>query len=134
MTRHLLVTTPMRESATAAEEARGCIEAGGGFYFRRFVNCPKGLEAGSRIYYVEAGYIRGYATVDRVMTLESGERCGTTGRLYPPGTYAFMPAETWKWVRPLAYKGFQGFRYIDPTGLGLRVVGGWRSPKPEVTP
>jgi len=39
--RDIVVTTPKNKVVVAAEEARQCIQAGGGFYFRTFRNRPK---------------------------------------------------------------------------------------------
>jgi hypothetical protein len=116
--RDIIVTTPKGEIANAAREAR---EA------RRFKkSVPRELAPGSRIFYVEDGYVRGFATVERVET--SSRLCTTTGREWGEGTYAFMRADSWQWIRPLKMTGFQGYRYDAPPGV--EIVGGWLDPKP----
>jgi hypothetical protein len=142
----IIVTTPKGEIDNAAKEAADCIAAGGGVYFRRFhtQGHPSGLEAGSRIYCVEDGWIRGFAVVQNVLYADGTVRCETTGRNWPPGFYAFMRADSWKWIRPIRMKGFQGFRYVangrrtEPARIYVGdllhfavVVGGWQDAKPE---
>ena len=147
----IIVTTPKSEMANAAREAADCIAAGGGEYFRRFplVRTPKVTPA-DRVYYVEDGYVRGFAVISR-LSYESGMNCDTTGRRWARGWYVFMDANSWKWIRPIPMRGFQGFRYagrvqISQTdGVGcpgdckilvganwqiVHVVGGWVDPKP----
>lgn len=126
--RDIIVTTPRREMETAAEEARGCIESGGGYYFRTFHHLPKDIEVGSRVFYVEDGYVRGYALVNEIN--RGDMRCGTTGRVWD-GNHVIMLANSWTWVRPIPMRGFQGWRYYEPPA-DLKVVGDWLDPKPEV--
>lgn len=126
MSADIIVTTPKGQMGTAAEEARQCIEAGGGFYFRTFRSRPAGLTEGSRIFYVEDGFVRGFGVVHEVKT--GGMSCGTTGRDWGEGYHAIIPAESWRWIRPIPMKGFQGWRYFHQQ---VEIVGGWRDKKPE---
>ena len=131
MSKAIIVTTPKSQMKTAAAEARMCINAGEGFYFRRFGTLPLSLATGIRIFYVEDGYVRGFATVSEVHDSSSHSvQCTTTGCDWAPGIYAVMPADTWQWVKPIPYKGFQGFRYFDDSDV--EIVGGWLDPKPEI--
>jgi hypothetical protein len=112
----IIVTTPKSQMANAAQEAADVIADGGGEYFRRFPHsqAPK-VKPGDRVYYVENGWITGYAVVTRTDDpRHTGVTCDTTMRTWPPGFYVFMDATTWRWIRPIPMKGFQGFRY---TGL-----------------
>jgi len=128
---NLLVTTPKSESENSAREAECCTKKGGGFYFRRFNKLPKNLSAGSKIFYVEDGYIRGYGVVSVITEIKDDHfQCDVTGKKWEPGTYAVIPADSWKWIKPISHKGFQGYRYFD--GAGVEVVGGWLDEKPEV--
>jgi len=130
----IIVTTPKREMANAAREAQDCIRDGGGEYFRRFpADRAPWIVPGERVYYVEDGYVRGFAVVDRVYAA-NGMRCATTDRIWPAGFYVFMDAMTWRWIRPVPMKGFRGFRRGGPGWRTLHVVevGGWLDPKPEV--
>jgi len=153
----IIVTTPKDQMASAAREAADCIAAGGGEYFRRFpVSCyPTALRAGARVYYVEDGFVRGFAVVSRVQAAYEAQRCDTTGRRWPSGIYVFMAADSWKWIRPIPMKGFQGFRHYETQtgtepgqlvlypvarmpdfmrlGRGASIIGGWRDPRPERT-
>lgn len=124
--RDIVVTTPKRMAEVAAREARDCIEGGGGYYFRTFANQPKDLAPGSRVFYVEDGYVRGYAVVSEIR--EGEMECGTTGQEWLGGHHAILPAASWKWIEPIPMKGFQGFRYCS---LDIQVVGGWLDSKPE---
>ena len=92
----IIVTTPKSRMADAAREAAECIANEGGEYFRRFsrFQVPK-IDIGERVYYVEDGYIRGFAVVSRTADIPRRMQCDTTGRWYDPGFYVFMPAESW---------------------------------------
>ena len=131
----IIVTTPKREMANAAREAEACKRDGGGEYFRRFpVDRAPQVLVGDRIYYVEDGAIRGFAPIKKIHATASGMCCDTTGRRWPPGVYLFMDATTWKWIRAIPMRGFQGFRYAAsrrfvPDGI-VYEVGGWLDPKP----
>ena len=124
----IIVTTPKNKMEIAEEEACQCIEAGGGFYFRTFRNAPCHLGIGSRIFYVEDGYVRGFGVVSEI---KNGDmQCGTTGYDWGDGTHAIMQADSWKWIKPIPMKGFQGWRYFK--AKGIKVVGNWLDPKPSV--
>ena len=138
----IIITTPKSEMAAAAREAADVLAAGGGAYFRRFATRPP-VEPGDRIYYVEDGYVRGFALAERVTFLESAD-CNTTGLTWSRGWYVFMDATTWRWIRPILMMGFQNWRrahrYLlpadrapaqDPAGRPpVEIIGGWRDPKP----
>jgi hypothetical protein len=143
----IIVTTPKSERANAAAEARDCIAAGNGSgaeYFRRFASqaAPRKLRVGERVYYVEDGYVRGYAIVSRIEVRLVWLYCETSGRIWPAGFYVFMPASSWRWIAPIAMRGFQGFRYAPPAGVGgerrlgdvldnvVQEIGGWLDPMP----
>ena len=140
----IIVTTPKSQMANAAQEAADCIENGGGEYFRRFHSTagPQKLGYNDRVYYVEDGYVRGFAVVARSSLVgQGGMRCETTGRVWSQGLYVFMPADSWQWILPVPMKGFQGFRYVAPKSIGehlylaitrAEIVGGWRDPKPDI--
>lgn len=125
----LIVTTPKSQMAVAAQEAADCLAGNGGYYFRSFPRRPTMAGAGSRIFYVEDGYIRGFATVTSVH--EGAMTCGTTGRLYGRGFHFIMPANTWHWIKPKPLRGFQGWRYYLDGHLA-EIVGDWRDPKPQL--
>ena len=124
----------MKESA---QEAADCIAVGGGSYFRQFgylrdgklVGWPKNLDLGDRVWYVEDSYVRGYAIVDDIMLTSSPRICDTTGKSYPAGCYVQMRADSWKWVKPVKYKGFRGWRYHNQSS---KVIGNWLDSKPVV--
>lgn len=130
MLNDIVVTTPKSEMKAAAAEAQDCICRGGGHYFRRLNSRPTGMDPGSKVFYVEDGYIRGYATLCAVMTKHE-IKCATTGRTWPPGVYLIMPAKSWRWIRPLSMTGFQGWRYFKFSNK-VEEVGGWLDPKPRI--
>ena len=125
----IIVTTPKNKMAVAEKEARGCIEAGEGFYFRTFRNTPRYLGVGSHIFYVEDGFVRGFGVVSEIRN--GNMQCGTTGHDWGYGTHAVMQADSWKWVKPIPMKGFQGWRYFD--SKDFKVVGNWLDPKPTIS-
>ncbi|MBI2635184.1 MAG: hypothetical protein HYW79_01415 [Parcubacteria group bacterium] len=126
-TKDIVVTTPKNKMEIAAEEARQCIEAGSGFYFRTFRNKPRHLGVGSRIFYVEYGYIRGFGVISKVV--EGNMQCETTGYDWGDGYHAIMQANSWKWIKPIPMKVFQGWHYFEANGI--KVVGNWLDPKPS---
>lgn len=143
----IIVTTPKGQMANAAQEAADCIANGGGEYFRHFADhCRPNIEPGERVFYVENGYLRGFAVVSRA-EWSSAETCQATGRQWNSGFYVYMDAASWQWITPIAMIGFQGYQYakteIDKSGLAqihirgrwqyLRLAGDWRDPRPEVT-
>lgn len=125
--RDIIVTTPKSQMQEAANEAADCLRAGSGSYFRRFATRPHGLSKGSRIFYVEDGYVRGFGTVSEVE--EGNKRCETTGKQWGDGVYAIIPADSWKWIKPVSMKGFQGWRYYSGEA---EVIGDWKDSKPGV--
>ena len=131
----IIVTTPKSQMENARREAADVKAAGGGEYFRRFHSKPP-VHPGERVYYVEDGYVRGFALVDRVEHHPNGMRCESTGRFWQYGWYVFMDAACWCWIEPVAMTGFQNFRlaHMDPKHrlLEPKIVGGWLDPKPEV--
>ena len=82
---------------------------------------------GSKIYYVEDGYVRGYAAVSEIR--KGSMTCDVSGKNYE-GIQAIMPAKSWKWIQPIAFKGFQGFRYAQLNNI--KIVGNWTDPKPNI--
>lgn len=144
----IIVTTPKGQMANAAAEAADCIRNGGGEYFRRFhpTAYPRQIAVGSRVYYVEDRFIRGFAVVSLLLHSPAGMTCDTTGRVWSQGFYVFMDATSWQWVCPIPMRGFQGFRYVEwgggddsrnniVSGMGgftgpLEIVGNWRDPRP----
>ena len=128
----IIVTTPQSASASAAAEAAHCKREGGGRYFRRLAarTRPKNFDATDRIFYVERGFIRGFAVASSVSSRDEPITCSTTGHVWQDGFYIFMDASSWKWIKPIPMTGFQGWRYyIAPEHL--QIVGGWLDPMPE---
>lgn len=143
----IIITTPksqMKAAAQEAADAKSHIRAGARpRYFRRFpTSCyPVSLTPGDRVYYVEDGYVRGFAVVVAiVMSPLSGWTCETTGKRWPPGMFVFVDAKSWKWIEPAPMRGFRGFRYLCKgeaaryfgAAWKVKIVGDWRDPKPEV--
>ena len=125
----IIVTTPKTEIANAAAEASHVIAQGGGEYFRYIGPYkPLSTRVGNGIWYVEDGFIRGFAIITRIVCVDA-QQCSTTGREFRPGWYVYSRAESWKWIRPIPMKGFQGWRYYDGPG---EVIGQWRDPRPVV--
>lgn len=125
----IIVTTPKAASELAAREAAQCLANNGGFYFRTFRVKPTELEVGSKIFYVEDGYVRGFAVVSQIVN--GAMQCETSGRDWGQGWHAIMDATSWQWIKPLPMLGFQGWRYFDAPA-DIKIVGDWRAPKPQV--
>lgn len=126
--RNIVVTTPIKESENSRKEADDCIKNGGGYYFRNMSKLPKNIAIGSKVFYSENGYIRGFC---QICDIKPGlTKCETTGRIWPLGQNIIMDAKTWKWIEPIEQKGFQGFRYFDGD---YKIVGDWLDKKPEIS-
>ena len=129
----IIVTTPKDQAANAALEAETIRKNNGGSYFRRFSpDRAPDVQIGDRVFYVENGYLRGFALVSRTV-LHKEQRCDTTGKVWDAGFYVFMDATTWVWIDPVPMQGFQGFRYAKGLRERVHLAGGWQDPKPEVT-
>jgi len=125
----IVVTTPKSASSDAAQEAENVKKAGGGSYYRRIGTIPKDLQAGDKVFYVEDGFVRGYAVVQCVL-IDTRFICSTTGKRWPQGNYLVMSAVSWRWIKPIEMKGFQGWRYSKFKPEDIAVVGNWLDSKP----
>jgi len=128
----IIVTTPKSQIANAAQEAADVIADGGGEYFRRFPIWQRPIvNRGDRVYYVEAGWVRGFAVVQRAF-IAGPQCCETTARMWGQGYYIIMDAATWQWIKPIRMTGFQGFRVAERefNKADVQIVGGWLDPKP----
>lgn len=133
----IIVTTPKTQTDNAAREAADAKEHGGDTrYFRRFpLSVYLSLCPGDRVYYVEDGYLRGFAVVCESGEEEEPRFCDTTGQEYAPGYYVRMRADSWQWIEPIPMTGFQGYRFAHKAGMSreaVKIVGGWLDPKPMV--
>ena len=128
--RDIIVTTPKKEMIAAAEEARNLIKHGSGIYFRRLSSKPLHIDTGSKVFYVEDGYIRGFAVICNYEERSDG-RCSDLGEYYKPGFFIEMWVKSWKWIKPIPMKGFQGYRYFTPPE-DMEIVGDWKDSKPPV--
>lgn len=141
----IIVTTPKRflkEARAEAEHAKTLFHATGERtqYFRSFpfslLRWPD-LFHGDRIYYVEDGWVRGFLVVDFAQEQVDGQTCGTHGVAWPAGYYAYLWADSWKWIVPLPMKGFQGWRWAHRAGVvreSVKVAGDWLDPMPNPDP
>jgi hypothetical protein len=122
-----IVTTPKSEMANSAREAADCIRDGRGFYLRKLPPQSYRITPGeSRLFYVEDGYVRGFGIIEDIW---SGQfLCETTGRGWGRGNYAVVNCHSWKWIKPIPMRGFQGWRQMT---LPFEVIGGWLDPKPR---
>lgn len=128
----IVVTTPIPSQWKAEQEALQMIKAGGGEYFRRLgVVNPRFTSVGSRIYYVESNFIVGFLVITKIEYHETEFTCSTTGAVYKPGFYAFMPADSWNWIKPLPMKSFQGFRYMPHEESKVKILGNWLDKRPN---
>lgn len=106
----ILVTTPKSEIETSCLEGEQ-VEVDGGYWFRTFRFKPK-VDVGDKIFFVEAGLIKGYGIIFEICAnTEGGMECETTGRVWK-GDW-IIKYDDWHWLKdPVIFKGFQGIRYI----------------------
>ena len=108
----VLVTTPQSEIDTSRREGE-IVEQEGGYWFRTFRFKPK-VETGDKIFFVEAGLIKGYGIVFEVSQIGEGEESEVTGRKWGRSGGWVIKYNNWHWLKsPIPFKGFQGIRYID---------------------
>jgi len=72
-----------------------------GFYYWRLSNTPKKINSSKKIYFAVKGYIRGYFLIRDVDVDNLGE-CEIE-----------FDSESWKDIKPIPTKSFQGFKYAD---------------------
>ena len=127
----IVVTTPLSERVNAEAEAEWALAQGGGpnvHYFRRMGRVPQNLMLNeTKVFYVEDGYVRGFCTLWAVDWGEQPSVCAATMRDWGSGAQLVMRADSWKWIKPIPMKGFQGFRYFDQP---YEVVGDWQDKRP----
>jgi hypothetical protein len=126
----IIVTTPKGEIKNAAEEAKRALDGMVSHYFRKLSTYPSKLIVGDKVFYVENGFIRGFAIVEGIAN-SKGEACDTTKKNWSDGVYVWMRCNTWQWIDPIPMKGFQGFKYAYPR-FDYKIVGDWKDPKPKV--
>jgi hypothetical protein len=133
----IVVTTPksrMADAAAEAEHAKAMDLAGErSFYFRNLGQTGgAALGKGSRVYYVEDGYVRGFGVIesDEDVLFRDWNECDVTGREYGTGWYVYIPADSWQWIAPIPYRGFQGWRYAPAEWRDYPIFGDWLDPKP----
>jgi hypothetical protein len=137
----IIVTTPKSRMAEAAREAEEVKAAAGGWYYRdyRAPRIPK-VDVGDRVYYIEDGYIRGFAVVARVERIRDRD----TGKVL--AARVMMDARSWSWIKPIPvapWEVVRSYMYagnfkLYSRGVGLardRVneIGGWLDPKPRTS-
>ena len=113
----IVVTAPKNE-ALVEEEARQCVKTGYGYFFKTFRHKPEKLRVDSRIFYAENGFIRGFGAVSEIFHSKKGY-------------HAVMRADSWKWIKPIPMKGFQGWRYFK--SKKIKITGEWNGSKPSVS-
>lgn len=138
----IIVTTPKGEMAIAAQEAKDALSGKVDFYVRAFGRIPARVNKGDKIFYVEDGYITGYAIVYGFS--QGAVICETTQNEWHGSINIWMECKTWQWIKPIPMKGFQGFRYRvparyivagmrnnKPLSFDVEVVGNWKDSKPK---
>ena len=122
MPRDIIVTTPKSAIRSAAVEANMVKSGEATHYYRNYRKAPP-VEHGSRVYYVEDGYIRGYCLVDYLdVDYVDGHQVDVM----------MMDAKTWMWIEPIPMVGFQNWRYMDTPRDQIKDVGDWQDPMPSV--
>jgi hypothetical protein len=117
----IIVTTPKSAHQLACEEAKFVEQNPNAYWFRTLRGKPN-VQVGDKVYYVDGGQIRGYGIV---FAVDYGKlQCEATNKVYS-GTH--LKQRKWVWLKkPIPYRGFQGFRYVDriPELKRLLSVGG----------
>lgn len=81
-----------------------------GIYYWTFSKFPKRLDYG-RIYFATKGFIRGYF---KVLDINRDDiRFGNQDPMGMPDNSVSWMSKTWKNIKPIPTKSFQGFKYAD---------------------
>jgi len=75
-------------------------------FYWTFSRLPKRLEQGEKVYFATKGFIRGYFMVNDI----------NENPLYyadVPKNNIIWACDTWKDIKPIPTKSFQGFKYAD---------------------
>lgn len=81
-----------------------------GIYYWEFSRFPRELENNSRVYFATKGFIRGYF---EILDMNTGEIMGSHDPMGIPDCAISWLANTWKDIKPIPTKCFQGFKYAD---------------------
>lgn len=127
-----MVTSPRTRMKEMAAEAEDALAGKFTHYHRSIDRHPREFKPGSRVYYVEDGAIRGFCVVETLVQAVGGK---PTNEFYAPrsGLLIYMRCDSWMWVDPVAYCGFQAWRYA-PARSTFHVVGRWTDPRPAFDP
>jgi hypothetical protein len=123
MKRDIIVINPKkRRKKLDLEEENAWIEDG--FFFRTFAKKPISLEIGCRIFELEDNFIIGFFEVSEI---KNGKMlCGTTGTIWN-GWHAILKTVSWKWIRPIPMRAFQGWRYFPEQFItNIKIIADWR--------
>jgi len=128
----ILVTTPKSEIETSrleGEQVKEDLDKGlNAYWFRTFKFRPK-VEEGDKIFFTEAGLIKGYGiifAIEEILEPEMETVCDTTNRVWGDVGDFVVKYKDWHWLKnPILFKGFQGIRYIDRLiKLKEKLIGG----------
>jgi len=103
----IIVTTPKSQIHAAANEAKDALAGKVHYYFRVFNKNPKKLQQGDKVFYVENGYITGFATVYGFANMEGTLLCQTQNKEWNGEVVVWMRCDSWNWIKPIKMKGFQ---------------------------
>ena len=100
------------------------------FFHRTGRGRPRRHDVGGRVFFVVSGFVRGYGRTHSIRKL--GRTVSIDGRVFKPGWYLKIYPDSWRWIRPIVRRGFQGFRYSTLKEDEIIVVGDYRDPQPEI--
>ena len=118
----LLITMPEPVVRSVLAAPEDC------YFFHRTGGKPKWHEAGDRVFFVFSGFVRGFGRSHSIRRL--GRTVSLDGRVFRPGWYLMIYPDSWRWITPLAMRGFQGFRYSVLHDDQVEVVGDYRDAQP----
>lgn len=81
-----------------------------GIYYWEFSRFPKKVKNNDSIYFATEGFIRGYF---EILDMNTGEVCGSQDPMGIPDCSISWWANSWKDIKPIPTKSFQGFKYAD---------------------
>jgi len=107
----IIIYTTKEKLLHKQDKLEGDIDKGDyGIYYWEFSRFPKSITKEDKIYFAIEGFIVGYF---EILDMNTGEICGSQDPLGIPDNSISWFANSWKEIKPIPTKSFQGFKYAN---------------------
>ncbi len=83
-----------------------------GIYYWQLKNIPKKLKLGGKVYFATKGFIRGYFKILWINSEHKEHDFDRDPLGMPDNSFSFF-SKSWKNIKPIPTKSFQGFKYAN---------------------